>query len=133
MTVCLPQRQMSRQDHEWRFLLAALFLVLASCSLPEVSVDRKHSHSNDTTTTPLSSASGSSEQSKFIDKNYLATVHVKLSNSSDAVPIKFDVTRNKRSFLTFVLWESDQAKSFVHLGYTSSDGLITGVQLRWHF
>jgi len=76
-----------------------------------------------------------SDQLHYIDTNYLATVHIRFSQSKDAEPINFEIRREKRSRVVFTLWESEKknAVTFVNLGYTHDDGAVAGVRFIWRF
>lgn len=67
------------------------------------------------------------------DKRYLTTVHIRFSESKDIAPLSIDIRRDRRSFIAAKLFQSEETKTVVNFGYTSSDGPIVGCRFNWRF
>ena len=106
----------------------ALGFFISACSLPDVRLDKsRRVTSNDVAT--FSSKTGTYEKP---DKRYLASVHVRFSDSKDSTPLSFDLNRDRRRLISARLFESEETSTTVNIGY-NSDGPIAGFKFNWHF
>jgi len=116
--------------------LVTLFLV-TSCSLPEVNLVKtppRIGNNNGVNYTDSSMTAGPKDRKSAmdkLDKTYLASVQVRYSE--DSAPILVDFHRDRHNLVTFNLWRSEESISFVHLGYTGSEGVSAGLRFIWHF
>lgn len=111
-------------------LLAGVFIMtLTACNLPDINiVNRKHA-----ALARAENSLASSPDSPDKDKKYLATVQVRFSESKDVAPLRFDIRRDKRKFITAKLFETEKTSTTFNLGYTRSDGPIIGCRFSWRF
>ncbi len=115
-------------------IMAFLLLTMVACSLPDVRIDKKPKNADNAQSSLFSKADNTSPSGQgHVDKGYLATVHVRFSDSKDAVPINFDISKKKTEMVTFTMWEEKESNSVVHLGYTHSTGGVASIKLTWRF
>jgi hypothetical protein len=110
-----------------------LLLTLSACSLPDINVERKAKRA----TAAGAGFFGKTDSKAFQDRHsgdnsYLATVHVRFTELH-MQPVTFDVRKDKRDLVSFNMYESQHTSTYVHLGYSHSDGGIAGLRFSWRF
>lgn len=106
-----------------------LLLTLSACSLPDVDVQKKAERANAAGAGFFTKDNG--QGSRPTDKSYLATVRIRFTETMQ--PITFDVRRDRRDLISANLEQTQETSTYLHLGYTHSEGGIAGLRFAWHF
>jgi exonuclease I len=110
-----------------------MLLTLCSCSLPDVSVEKKQK-SADAAGAGFFTKGDDHAASDIhaSDSTYLATVHVRF-NETGTQSFSFDVRRDRRDTISVNMEETEQTSTYLHLGYTRSEGGIAGLRFTFRF
>lgn len=115
--------------------MLGLLLTLSACSLPDIDVARKLKRADaagDGFFSKDDNAAKTKHDPHVDDITYLATVRVRFTELH-MQPIVFDVRRDRSDAVSFNVLETEKTTTYLHLGYSRSDGPTVGLRFRWHF
>lgn len=113
-----------------KLLALASALIIAACSLPEINIKKQQRLAIDS---PVASFTSGGSNPSGLDKRYLATVHIRFSESKDVSPLSFDIRKDKKSMIAARLFQTEKTVTTLSLGYTGRTGPIVGCRFSWRF